>query len=204
MKAEKQMPWEKSFDIDEATDKAINVFWMKGYEATSMSDLIQGMGINKGSLYNAFGSKKALFDRALLRYDQKNRQKAIAELSGWLDGREAIVAMFNGLVAETEADTENHGCMLVNTALELPLHDDDIRVMVTNALGELEDFFKQSIRKGQNLGTIPATVDPDLTAKSLLTSVIGMRVLARGTFDIVGVKAIRDAAIVMISNADDE
>ncbi len=62
------MPWEKTFDIDEATDKAIEVFWKKGYEATSMSDLTQAMQINKGSLYNAFGSKKALFDRALARY----------------------------------------------------------------------------------------------------------------------------------------
>ncbi|MEP3276646.1 MAG: TetR/AcrR family transcriptional regulator [Stappiaceae bacterium] len=196
------MPWEKNFDLDEATDKAISVFWKKGYEATSMSDLIDGMGINKGSLYNAFGSKKALFDRALLRYDQKNRLRALAQLSQMPDGREAIVTLFDGLVAETQEDTENRGCMLVNTALELPLHGEDIREMVTSALGEFEEFFRQSIIKGQSLGTIPKALDPSLTAKSLLTSVIGMRVLARGTFDVDGIRAIRDAAVVMITNPE--
>ena len=74
------MPWEKNFDLDKATDKAIQVFWKKGYEGTSMSDLIDAMGINKGSLYNAFGSKDELFNRALLRYDQLNRQEALKQL----------------------------------------------------------------------------------------------------------------------------
>ncbi|MGB1215804.1 MAG: TetR/AcrR family transcriptional regulator, partial [Pikeienuella sp.] len=55
------MPWEKSFDLDDATDKAAAVFWAKGYEATSISDLVAAMGINKGSLYNAFGDKRRLF-----------------------------------------------------------------------------------------------------------------------------------------------
>jgi TetR/AcrR family transcriptional repressor of nem operon len=76
------MPWEETFDIDEATDKATEVFWKKGYEATSMADLIEAMQINKGSQYNAFGSKKEIFDRALVRYDQKNRAAKIAELRG--------------------------------------------------------------------------------------------------------------------------
>jgi len=193
------MPWEKTFDLDEATDKAIRVFWTKGYEATSMSDLVKGMGINKGSLYNAFGSKKELFDRALLRYDQKNRQRAIAQLSEIPDGREAIVMLFDGLVAEAEADTDRKGCMLVNTALELPLHGEDVREMVASALGELVTFFRQSIEKGQKLGTIPRTLDPDETAKSLVASVVGLRVLARGAFDLGGIRAIGNSAIGMIS-----
>lgn len=86
------MPWEETFDIDEATDKATEVFWKKGYEATSMADLIEAMQINKGSLYNAFGSKKELFDRALVRYNQKNRAAKIAELRGWSDPVAAIRA----------------------------------------------------------------------------------------------------------------
>lgn len=197
------MPWEKNFDLDEATDRAIGVFWKKGYEATSMSDLVEGMGINKGSLYNAFGSKKALFDRALLRYDQQNRQKAIAQLSQIPDGREAIQMLFDGLVAETEADTENQGCMLVNTALELPLHEQDVQDMVTSALAEFAEFFKVSIKKGQAAGTIPKALDPDQTAKSLVSSVVGLRVLARGAFDMDGIRAIRDAAVRMISIPDE-
>ena len=55
------MPWEKTFDIDEAIDRATEVFWAKGYEATSLADLIKATGVNKGSFYNAFGSKKKLF-----------------------------------------------------------------------------------------------------------------------------------------------
>lgn len=116
------MPWEKSFDPEEAVDRAQKVFWAKGYEATSLSDLTDGMGINKGSLYNAFGSKKALFMRALLEYDRDNRQKSLTQLEAIDDPVIAVTTLFDGLIAETMADSEKKGCLLVNTALELPHH----------------------------------------------------------------------------------
>ena len=194
------MPWEKNFDIDAATQDAMTVFWRKGYEATSITDLTKAMGINKGSLYNAFGSKKALFDRVLLGYDQESRKKTLKQLSTHEDGHAAIVTLFDGLVAESLADKDNKGCLLVNTALDLPNQPDDVKVMVTTALGEFEQFFKETILRGQSHGTIPKSVNPAQTSKALLSSVVGIRVLARGTFGNEGLVAIRNEAIRAISD----
>ncbi|MEO9874400.1 MAG: TetR/AcrR family transcriptional regulator [Anderseniella sp.] len=193
------MPWEKTFDLDEATDKAISVFWQKGYEGTSISDLVEGMEINKGSLYNAFGSKKALFDRALLRYDQKNRQKFLRELEALADPVLAIGTLFDGLIAEARTDTGNRGCLLVNTALELPNQSTDVRNMVTGALKEFEGFFKRLILQGQKLGSIPADIEADAASKSLLALVIGLRVLARGAYDAHALSVLKTGALKLIS-----
>lgn len=193
------MPWEKNFDLDEATDKAINVFWKKGYEGTSMSDLTEGMKINKGSLYNAFGSKKKLFDRAFLRYDRLNRQESIRQLDQVDDPVAAIEILFDGLIEETRNDTEKKGCLLVNTALELPNHSPDIQEMVTSALGDFEAFFVRTIQRGQQSGSIPDSINADEAAKSLLALVVGLRVLARGAFDASSLEALKTEAKRLIS-----
>jgi len=193
------MPWEKTFDLDEATDKAISVFRQKGCEGTSISDLVEGMEINKGSLYNAFGSKKALLERALLRYDQKNRQKVLRELEALADPVVAIGTLFDGLIAETRADTGNRGCLLVDTALELPNQSTDVRNMVTGALKEFEGFFKRLILQGQKLGSIPADIEADAASKSLLALVIGLRVLARGAYDAQALLILKTGALKLIS-----
>lgn len=193
------MPWEKAFDIDDAVDRAQKVFWAKGYDSTSMADLTSSMGINKGSLYNAFGSKKELFTRALLKYDRDNRQLSLQQLAQIDDPIKAIETLFDGLIAESVADTEQKGCLLVNTALELPNHADDVREMVTSALGELEMFFKRLIDTGKKTGAIPKSVKAGETAKSLLALVIGLRVMARGVFDIDGLRAIKHNALKLIA-----
>jgi len=192
------MPWKKNFDIDEATQKAIEVFWAKGFEATSISDLVDAMEINKGSLYNAFGSKNDLFLTALRRYDCDNRKKTLAHLEAMNAPVEAIRQLFDGLVDKSLADPARKGCLLVNTALELPNHSEDVQGMVTSALDEFEQFFKNSIRLGQRCGDIPRTVDPETAAKALLTLVVGLRVLSRGVFDGVSLGAIRDQAMQIV------
>ena len=124
------MPWEKSFDLDKAVDQATKVFWSKGYEATSMADLVTEMGINKGSLYNAFGSKKELFTKALHKYDRDNKQQLLKTLQKLDDPIQAISTLFDALIAESIRDTDKKGCLIINTALELPNHTDDIQKII--------------------------------------------------------------------------
>lgn len=193
------MPRGKEFDIDNAIDRAQRVFWMKGYEATSMSDLTEAMGINKGSLYNAFGSKKELFTQTLLKYDRENRQQALEQLETIEDPHVAVTTLFDSLIAESMSDTERKGCLLVNTALELPNHGDEVRQMVSSALGDFEGFFKRLISRGHKLGTIPKRAKAGDTSKSLLSMVVGLRVLARGVFDAADLRAIKRDALRLIS-----
>ena len=194
------MPRGKEFNIDDAVERAQKVFWMKGYEATSMNDLTDAMGINKGSLYNAFGSKKELFTRALLQYDRQNRQQVLVQLGAIEDPHVAVTTLFDALIAESMSDTERKGCFLVNTALELPNHDDGIHEMVRAALGDFEAFFKRLIVRGHKLGTIPKHAKAGDTSKSLLSMVVGLRVLARGVFDAADLRAIKRDALRLISD----
>lgn len=196
---DRQLPWVKDFDVEEAVDRAKHVFWKKGYEATSIADLIKGMGINKGSLYNAFGSKKELFVRAVLKYDRENRKAALAQLEAMDDPVLAIQSLFDTLVAESEQDTERKGCFLVNTALELPHHPEDIQRLVIEALLDFEQFFKRLIRLAQERRDVPETLDAGQVAKSLLSQVVGLRVLARGVFGSEGLQAIRSQAMKQLA-----
>lgn len=194
-----QMPWEKEFDVDEALESAMKVFWAKGYEATSISDLVEAMQINKGSLYNAFGSKKALFERALLKYDSDNSRSALRQLESIDDPILAIRTFFDGLIAESETDSERKGCLLVNTALELPNHEGDVSDMVTSGLNEVEQFLERMVRRAQERGKVSADLNPGDVAKSLFAQAVGLRVLARGVFDKNSLNAVRSQALEQIS-----
>lgn len=192
------MPWEKDFDIDAALADAMGEFWEKGYEATSISDLTKAMKINKGSLYNAFGGKKELFIQAVSKYSRENLQASLKELEQMEDPLESINSLFEGLVAESMADEKKRGCFLVNTAVELPNQTDDVRLIITAAFDDLERFFARRIVEGQTNGSILTSLDPQEMAKSLLTQVVGFRVLARGVFTIEGLKAIQNQAVASL------
>lgn len=192
------MPWEKSFDTDLAIDKATKVFWAKGYEATSLSDLLSATGINKGSFYNAFGSKKQLFTESLLKYDRENRKMILAQLEELNDPVTAVNTLFDGLIVQSQSDKEKKGCMLVNTAIDLPNHDPDTEAMVKKGMADFEAFFKQQIELGQSNGSISKKVDSETTSKALLALVVALRVLARGVFDETGLQAIKTQAVDLI------
>ena len=184
------MPWEKTFNEDEALGKAMRVFWEKGFEPASMSELIASTGITRGSLYNAFGGKEQLFIKALEKYDKENRRAMLAELEAMDDPKRAIAAMFDRLVAQTATDAEKKGCFLINTASELTTHGDDVNRIVRNGLRELEAFLRRSVEVGQARGQFPQTLDPAATAKSLLAMIVAIRVLGRGMFDKSALKTI--------------
>ena len=95
------MPWEKSFDTNDAIKKATNVFWAKGYETTSLADLLKAIGINKGSFYNAFGSKKSLFIQSLDCYDREHRRKILDHLESLEDPVLAINTLFDTFISES-------------------------------------------------------------------------------------------------------
>lgn len=195
---DRTMPWEKTFDEDEAIAKAMKVFWEKGFEPASIADLIAGTGITRGSLYNAFGGKEQLFIKALLKYDKENRRAFLAELEAMDDPRRAIAVLFGGIVAETLADTEKKGCFIVNTASELATHGEEVNRIVHNGIREFEAFFRRSIEVAQARKDIPESLDPEATAKGLLAMVVAIRVLGRGVFDKSALTTIADQALRLI------
>jgi TetR/AcrR family transcriptional repressor of nem operon len=177
------MPWEKKFDVDQTLDKAMRLFWAHGFEATSMEDLVQGMGINRGSIYSTFGDKRRLFIAALNRYDSKCRKSQLAALEREHPPRDAIKALFEGWIDRVMSESENSGCFLTNTALELAAHDDDIGEIVAQSQRDIEKFFRRLIKKGQAAGEIDKMLSATKAAQSLLAALIGMLVLSRSRPD---------------------
>ena len=173
------MPWEKQFDHDEALSNAMGAFWAHGYEATSMQDLVDCMGINRGSLYATFGDKRSLFLEALRRYDAVYREEWITQLVKSMGPRAAIDAAFDAAIGAVLDAGSSDGCLLVNTALELSPHDEEISAIVDHGLAEMEAFFRDMVEQGQAAGEIPSHVVPVDAARGLLGLFIGLRVLSR-------------------------
>ena len=192
------MPWEKSFDEEAALEKAMLVFWEKGFEPASIADLIEGTGINRGSLYNAFGGKQKLFVKALQKYD-RYRQDTLARLEALDDPKKAITALFDDVVTKAVTDQDRKGCFLFNTALEIGSHDKEVKEIVSNGVRENEAFFRRSIEVGQARGVFRKDLDPGATAKTLLALIVGIRVLGRGVFTEAALRTIANEAKRLIA-----
>ena len=188
------MPWEKQFNKEEVLDKALDAFWARGYEATSMQELVECTGINRGSLYATYGDKRALFLAALETYDGRRRQM-LAELEARYEPRDSIRRVFVAFMADLAEDGGNRGCFLTNTALELAAHDEEIRAIVAVAQKDVEAFFARVIRKGRAAGQIPEHVKPAETARGLLASLLGVLVLVRSRPERPLLQAVLDEAL---------
>ena len=173
------MPRKKAFDIDTAMHKAMEAFRKRGYEATSLDDLLDCMQIQRASLYNAFGDKRTLFLETLRRYELA-RQGQIAALAQAHSPRQAILRFFQDTSTAVVENGASEGCFLVNTALELSPHDSEVAEFVRKAFTHTErKFFHKMIVKGRALGEIAKSVMPTPTARVLLSLHIGMAALSR-------------------------
>ena len=193
------MPWEKSFNEQDVIEKAMKVFWENGYEATSISNLIESTGINRGSLYNAFGGKRQLFTLSLLKYDAEIRRDFLAELEALDSPILAFETLFNALVQQAQNDTQPKGCFLINTSIEIASHDNEAKDIVTQGFVEFEAFFRRGIEVSQARGEMPSILDAPSTAKALFSLVVAIRVLGRGIYDEPSLQAIADQAKYLTS-----
>ena len=193
------MPWEKTFEIQDAVDKAMQVFWTKGYVDTSIADLLEATGLKRSSLYNAFEGKRDLFVKALRKYDRENSRSTLSRLEEIEDPRQVIQSLFEGVIQETLSDPNQKGCLLVNTSLELPTHDKEIQTIVKTGLQAVEAFLKRQIELGQARSEMPETIDPQETARALVALITGIRVLGRGAFDESALRGIAAQALRLLA-----
>ncbi|MEV4437435.1 TetR/AcrR family transcriptional regulator [Streptomyces sp. NPDC049577] len=169
----------KQFDPDAAVEDAMNVFWRKGYAATTPQDLVDAIGIGKGSLYNTFGSKHALFELALRRY-RDSQAVALIEMVEEPGPVKARLRKTLKFLAEMDlADPDRRGCMAVNTAAELAGTDRVATELVQRMFARTEGAFRALIEEGQRSGEIAPERDPAAWGSLLLNTVVGLRLMAR-------------------------
>ncbi len=158
-------------------ERAMHAFWARGYEATSMRDLVEATGVNRGSLYSVYADKRALFIAALKYYDRVHRDRFLARIAATNPPKQAILAAFEAAAAPSK--DQPGGCLLVNTALELSPHDEEIGALVDGCLRQVEAFFRDAIKAAQKAGTIHSGLDAQNTAQALLGLFLGLRVVTR-------------------------
>lgn len=167
------------FDLDDAVASALDVFWSRGYTATTPAELLDAIGVGKGSFYNAFGSKHELFEKALRRYGDDR----VAGLAGWFadDGpfRQRLKAYFERLAAPDGERALRRGCFAANTAAELGQRDRAATKIVRGTFERMEGVLEASIAAGQKAGNVDAALDPKAIASLLLATLVGLTVLAK-------------------------
>src|SRR5215831_1225577 len=173
------MPRPKAFDPDAALQKAMQVFWEHGYKATSVEDLVQGMRINRFSLYSTFGGKHQLFVAALDRYRDTIVADLVSELEQSRSGLAAIRRFFTRLVDFLASSTGWRGCLMTNTAVELAPHDPQAAAKVQAYVVRLEEAFYRVVLQAQPTQQDAAAHACRDLACFLTGSALGLGVLAK-------------------------
>jgi TetR/AcrR family transcriptional repressor of nem operon len=171
----------RTFDIDAAVDRAMELFWRQGFEATSTEDLVEGLGIARGSLYKAFGSKEQLYALALRRYCQRHAVGLIEVLDRAEQVRPAIRAVLLELMEADLADPER-GCLLVNAATERSAHPDTVQ-QVSRTMGQIESALAGALERARVRGEIASDKKPQELAQFLTTFLQGLRVMGKARAD---------------------
>ncbi len=169
----------REFDETAVLDAATDLFWNRGFEASSIRDLAARMGLTTASIYNAYGDKRALYKRVLERYASAALGSCASGLACGASGMEAIESFFLSLANATAAEPERKGCLIVNAGLESAPHDAQFKQIVADVFRQLETLFHDCAARGQIDGSVTRSQSAEDIARLLLGTMLGLRVLAR-------------------------
>lgn len=175
----------RQFDEQTALKAAMSAFWSKGYEGTSLSDLMLATGLQKGSLYGAFGDKRQLYLKALETYEKEAVGSAVALLAGSGTPADRLRAFLDLAVDPVAAANDRRGCFLCNASTDRAHTDPEISRRVQAGYDRLR------VALGRTLTEMAAPA-PDQDARLLLAGYFGLRVMAKGGSDAAGLQAARD------------
>ena len=189
----------KEFNKDNVVDKAIDVFWNKGFEATSMQDLVNAMDINRGSIYDTFANKAGLFDVAISRYQIDAPSQRLLNNANTGNPRGEIEYFFNALLDRHNRSEGHRGCLITNSIVELANRKEKIALQFKTHIKLLEDALHTLIKRGQETGDITPWREARPLARSLIASAQGLAVVSKVD---PGQKTLSDIATTALSLLD--
>lgn len=167
----------KEFEENVVLQKAMELFWQQGYEKTSMSDLVEHMGIHRKSIYDTFGDKHSLYLKVIDRYGEFSTANFKTETLKAKTSYQAIQYIFDYIIEGNE--NKNNGCLFVNATTELGPWDQEVLKKTENAFSYAEDFIAEIIKKGQEDGEFSKKYDNELLGEILHNTLLGLRVLVK-------------------------
>lgn len=184
------------FDPDEALMHAMEVFWDKGYAATSLDDLCTAMNINRPSLYAVFGDKHALYQQALAQYRKLVREQMARSLSEEKTLRQALSDFYGSALAlYLKGKNGARGCFTIGTALVEAITDPDVRAALADSIGRLDATMENRIAAAQKKGEIAKSADPALLAKVATATLYTLAIRARAGQPRTQLQAMIDAGV---------
>ncbi len=186
----------KEFETADVVSKAVGVFWTKGFEATSIQDLVDAMGINRGSIYDTFGDKAGLFDAAIRQYQNEAPSQRLIDSAKSGEPRKEIELFFTSLRKRCSSP---YGCLVTNTITELSARDDKMAAFFKTSTQKMENAFYTLVKRGQKTGEITSSRKARPLSRSLLASAQGLVVLSKVK---PGTKTLNDIANTALSLLD--
>lgn len=169
----------KTFEREAVLDKAMNLFWKKGYHATSMQELVDALGINRASLYETFESKQNLFDLAIERYSLINNQKIADFLYYQTTVRQGFLQLFELLIDAAVQDKDSKGCFVVNTTTELANNDLGVNKKMQDQKAAVEQLYFNYLQYGVNQGQISPYKNIQTIASYIYSLQTGIYVISK-------------------------
>jgi len=169
----------KHYEEDTLIDRAINVFWKKGYHAASAQDLMKAMEIGQGSFYHSFpGGKKELYQKSLTHFLKQSIRQFYAGLGESNDPIEFIRAFFNRIAERPQEDKQN-GCYLGNALVEWSNLDEETQALSAELLLKLKEGFEKALTDAQKMGNLAEEKSPSLLATHLVNLWNGLNITQR-------------------------
>ena len=173
------MPRVKTFDEQVILEKAMHLFWQKGYHATSIQDLVSHLGVNRASLYDTYGGKKQLFEKALQHYRTTSTAQLKTILEAHDDVKEGIKALFSTASQSLPDNIISKGCFVVNTTTELLPGNDEMKAIVAENKQYIQQILFDYLSSGVKKGDIAPNKDLKALAALLFTFYNGIRVISK-------------------------
>ncbi|MFI8964890.1 TetR/AcrR family transcriptional regulator [Streptomyces sp. NPDC053493] len=189
----------KEFDPDAALQGALELFWSRGYEATTMADLVEHLGIGRASVYATFGSKHELYMRALERYLETRDPLIVSELSAPGPALPAVRALVRRFAAEAGAEESRlNGCFVTNSAAELAPRDAAVARRVELSWEQVETLLHSALSRARAQGELAEERDPRALARMLLVLLQGLRVVGKASSDPARVRDAAEQALALL------
>ena len=173
------MPRVKKFDEQEVLEKAMNLFWKRGYHATSIQDLVHHLGINRASLYDTYGGKKQLFEQAFNQYKVVNTNYLRKELFKETNIREGLRKFMVSSISSTLSDSDRKGCFVVNTTTEMLPEDEYMQSILQQNKDTFQTIYVYYLSKGVETGQIAPSKDIQSIASLIYTMQSGLQVILK-------------------------
>ncbi|MEM1096138.1 MAG: TetR family transcriptional regulator [Bacteroidota bacterium] len=186
----------KAFDPDATLTRAAELFRCHGYEATSMQDLVDTLGLSRSSIYDTFGNKRELYLQALQRYRDAAAKQHTLVLANDAPAMHRLEQMLHAIAADAVADA--HGCLVANAAMEVGALDADVERSVRAGLEGVTRLFAELLRTAQSEGDLAADRDPQALAHFLTAAMQGIRVMAKANAGRDALQATVDGALAAL------